>query len=187
MRFGGVLALLSHALAQDDAFDMIPEPTPAPAPAPTPAPFIKKCKFTGQKQDRIHMLPDAAQCTILQFSGGGLTALKKGDLDAYLNIEQLLLVRNKISSIEPGVFDQNKKLTWIDLMNNELANVPSGVFNTMPALKQTYADETKMPFVILTRNKIATIADGAFAGVHRVRLGGNKELSTLRTSWFSGE
>lgn len=73
---------------------------------------------------------------------------------AFKHVTSLNLSANKITSIDPGIFNDNTTLQAIFLSNNMLTYIPAGVF-TVPTLR----------LISIGNNKISDIADNAFAGL----------------------
>lgn len=65
-------------------------------------------------------LADLINLKVLNLEGNRLIEIKKRELSSLDNIEKIYLMDNLLSSIENGVFDNQKYLKYLDISNNNL-------------------------------------------------------------------
>lgn len=97
---------------------------------------------------------------------------------SFVNLPHLRLLELKhdmIREIEVGAFGNLSSLMVLDLASNDLKRIVNGVFNTLPVRG-----------LILTRNRIAVVEDGALDGLPNLvvlDLSHNR-ISAISSDWF---
>ena len=108
----------------------------------------------------------ATGVTSLFLNGQGITALKAGDFDGLISLEELLLYSNQLTTLPEGIFDGLSSLTTLRFGLNQLTTLPEGIFEELTAL----AD------LRMVGNQFTMLPEGIFEGLTALttlRLGGN--------------
>lgn len=105
--------------------------------------------------------------------GSNIQQIEKGAISNMPKLLNLMLLNNKIQTIEDGVLD-NEKLEWVNLGGNSIRKISSKAFSKLPNLmlinlvenKLNYVDvnwfknNPKLQTVYLNKNKIVHIPQG---------------------------
>ncbi|XP_074837227.1 leucine-rich repeat and immunoglobulin-like domain-containing nogo receptor-interacting protein 4 [Carettochelys insculpta] len=119
--------------------------------------------------------PDAE---LLDLSKNRLRTLQQGMFSRLQPLKELDLSENIISNIEPGAFNSLKKLMILRLKSNQLKIVPPGIFTGLPNL--TVLD--------ISENKIVIFLDHSFKDLFNLRRleAGDNHLVFISPQAFSG-
>ena len=108
----------------------------------------------------------ATGITSLFLNGQGITALKAGDFDGLISLEELLLYSNQLTTLPEGIFDGLSSLTTLRFGLNQLTTLPEGIFDGLTALTD----------LRMVGNQFTMLPEGLFDGLTALttlRLGGN--------------
>ena len=108
----------------------------------------------------------ATGVTSLFLNGQGITALKAGDFDGLISLEELLLYSNQLTTLPEGIFDGLSSLTTLRFGLNQLTTLPEGIFEELTALTD----------LRMIGNQFTMLPEGIFEGLTALttlRLGGN--------------
>nr|AAX77052.1 variable lymphocyte receptor [Ichthyomyzon fossor] len=81
-------------------------------------------------------IPTNAQ--ILHLQVNKITKLEPGVFDSLVNLKQLHLDYNQLKPLPPGIFDKLGKLTRLELHHNQLTTVLKGAFDSLTNLQYIY-------------------------------------------------
>lgn len=143
-------------------------------------------------------LADLTNLKVLNLEGNGLVGVKRKELNSLGNIEKIYLTNNSLSSIEDGVFSNQKYLRYLDVSNNKLNyfslnNTPMldhiNLANNLLDARSLYnINNTKsLKTLILSSNKIVDVDPYTFrkfSALEALSLGDNNV--TLKDHLFEG-
>lgn len=72
-----------------------------------------------------------------QWYNGSLTSIKSVDLE-FPDLQVLILSNNRITSLEPNLFEHTKKLKLINLINNSIGTVGKGILDGLRDLTRAF-------------------------------------------------
>ena len=90
----------------------------------------------------------------LYINGQTLTTLFAGIFDGMPNLEEMWLFDNAISSISPGAFRDLPKLEFISLSNNDVSLISSGVLTELPELQMIILHRQRTRRYTLGRHRV---------------------------------
>ena len=91
----------------------------------------------------------------LQLPGNVLTSIERGDFDGLATLQSLALGWNDITSITPGAFKGLDNVQRLSLRGNDITNIAPGAFDGLANLQRLRLDT----------NHIAKVEEGVFEGL----------------------
>uniref|UniRef100_A0A668AF77 Uncharacterized protein n=1 Tax=Myripristis murdjan TaxID=586833 RepID=A0A668AF77_9TELE len=119
---------------------------------------------------------DVPRLATLDLTGNQLAHLPP-DVFNHTQLRSLVLKTNLIEKLDAEWFTDNSSLTWVDLSENRLADIPSTLFHKLPHVKN----------LDLSYNNLQDLQPDALNRLHSLEslnLAGNK-LKTLKPTTFS--
>ena len=128
--------------------------------------------------------------------------MKTGDLDGLVNVAELKLNDNRITSLPESVFRNLTNVKVLNIEDNRLIDLPAGLFAGLSELNTLNLDENnlsvlpvdvfsglvKLESLYLIHNKLRTLPDGIFSDLGQLRylVLRSNQLSDLRKEMFNG-
>ena len=142
---------MSELDIQQQGLTGAPSPNLSPSPAPCPAPRLVLAEIPASALTPTVTKIEASDNQIQEV---------KADIAAAANLEELLLYKNKIKTVDPAI-GQLKKLKVLNLFNQGvLAKLPWAELGGLGELEE----------LNLAANKIMMIPDAAFAGLSSLKI-----------------
>ena len=85
--------------------------------------------------------------------GAGITALQPGDFADLTGLDELLLLRNSLTTLPANIFADLSALVTLNLFDNDLDTLPVGVFTGLTSVVSLYINSnefTSLPVGIFT-------------------------------------
>ena len=101
---------------------------------------------------------DLIQINQIEVDGQGITSLQPRDFSGLDNLQGLNLLGNSLTVLPSGVFDGLSNLRHLDLGTNDLTAVPSGVFDDLVQVQHLH----------LNGNALTTLPSGVFNSLRNV-------------------
>ena len=148
------------------------------------------CVRSSSVRDAIlAAIPDADACSdltpehlssvvTLDLSSGQISTLTPRDFAGLDSLEDLNLNDNALTALPSGIFSDLKKLRFLRLVLNDLNSLPDDVFSGLTSLNQLW----------IGRNRLAELPSGVFSDLTALRYldVSSNRLANLRVNEFSG-
>ena len=119
--------------------------------------LIKVLRLDENSLEKIRSddLKELINLSVLSLGKTGINSICEGAFDHLSELRKLLLFGNNIKSLPRKIFQFNRKIFWIDLEDNNLAQVPD------------FRGIRHLTYLYLARNRIKTV-EGYNLGVHQI-------------------
>ena len=116
---------------------------------------LKKLKMEGNNLDITKVFPILPKgIEYLHLSGNKLLSLKRNDLNCCMNLKEFHCRSCSLQFIEPNAFADVREIATIVLSNNELTDLPDGIFEGLSKLKRLEIRCNRLEFFNASKVKL---------------------------------